>query len=162
VHFFAEDIVMQNFTPKWLLVFSLLALGSSAWADKNTVLVGRYLTVKNKPSLAQTDLLSQTIQVRFPQRVQTIGDAMDYLLRFSGYSLIAPPHRSSALQILLSKPLPLVDRDFGPMPLKEALTTLAGPAFYLTQDSLNRQVNFKVKSHCARKCVVDTKMPPTR
>lgn len=137
---------------KIVIVLSLIGFmlfnNSSAFAADLTE-VGRYLTVDNKPKLAQTDLLSQTIQMRFPQNVQTVGDAMNYILRLSGYSLVPAEKMSHALTTTLSKPLPAVDRDFGPMSLKDALTTLAGPAFYLVQDPLNRMVDFRVKSQYA-------------
>jgi conjugative transfer region protein (TIGR03748 family) len=129
-----------------LSVIGFIILKSASVLAADLTEVGRYLTVDNKPKFAQTDLLSQTIQVRFPQNVQTVGDAMNYILRLSGYSLVSAEKMSHALTITLSKPLPAVDRDFGPMPLKEGLATLTGPAFYSVQDPLNRVVNFRVKS----------------
>lgn len=123
----------------------LLCAAFSAQADDSMTQFGRYLTAINKPTLAQTDLLSQIMQVRFPQNVQTIGDAMNYLLKFSGYSLIEDNKRSSELKNTLSKPLPTVDRDFGPMSLKDGLTTLIGPAFSLVHDPLNRTIDFHLK-----------------
>ncbi|HVV68006.1 MAG TPA: hypothetical protein VHE99_03060 [Gammaproteobacteria bacterium] len=125
----------------------VLVVSSSALAQTShtTTTVGRYLSVDNKPTSAQRDLLSQIIQVRFPQPVQTIGDAMNYLLRFSGYSLVDETRQSIAMKNTLKKPLPLVDRSFGPMSLKDGLITLAGPAFTLMQDPLNREINFKLK-----------------
>lgn len=123
----------------------LLCAAFSAQADDSMTQFGRYLTTINKPTQAQTDLLSQTMQVRFPQTVQTIGDAMNYLLKFSGYSLIAEKNRSAELKNTLSKPLPTVDRDFGPMSLKDGLITLIGPAFSLAHDPLNRTINFDLK-----------------
>lgn len=123
----------------------LLCATISAQAADSMTQFGRYLTAINKPTLAQTDLLSQTMQVRFPQNVQTIGDAMNYLLKFSGYSLIDDNKRSDELKNTLSKPLPTVDRDFGPMSLKDGLSTLIGPAYSLVHDPLNRTINFDLK-----------------
>jgi conjugative transfer region protein (TIGR03748 family) len=125
------------------LIMSLKPL--FAFADTQATQVGRYLTIKNKPNAAQTNLLSQAIQVRFPPEVQSVGDAMNYVLRLSGYSLVPEERMSSYLKTILAKPLPAVDRDFGPMSLRDGLTTLAGPAFYLVQDPLNRMVDFRVK-----------------
>ena len=112
--------------------------------------IGRYLTVENKPALAQVDLLSQSIQVRFPQTVQTIGDAMNYVLRFSGYGLVPSDLMNKAFKMTLIKLLPAVDRNFGPMSLKDALTTLVGPAFFLVHDPLNRTIDFRVKPQFAK------------
>lgn len=129
-----------------LIVLGLIIFTSASFASEGSEMqVGRYLTAKAVPQKTQQDLLSQAIQVRFPQNIQTIGDAMNYLLHFSGYSLVADTKQTAALKITLSKPLPAIDRHFGPMTLKEALLTLAGPAFLLTQDPLNRQINFQLK-----------------
>lgn len=137
-----------------LLVLAMVFLSVTsqavlAAAEGNTP-IGRYLTVENKPKEAQLNLLAQTIQVRFPQTIQTVGEAAHYILRFSGYSLLPDDQISHALKTTLAKPLPAIDRDFGPMSLKEALTTLIGPAFYLKQDPLNRTVDFRVKPLYAR------------
>lgn len=112
----------------------------------NSTHVSRYITVENKPKQAQIDLLSQTVQVRFPQKIHTIQEAMEYLLNFSGYSLAANTDRSPELKITLGKPLPLINRELGAMPLKTALIVLAGSAFELMQDPINREVNFRLKA----------------
>ena len=130
-----------------LIVVVLLSMlfSKTCLADNNITQVSRYLTVSNKPKFSQTNLLSQSIQVRFTRNIQTIGDAMNYLLRFSGYSLIPEAQMSLALQITLSKPLPIIDRELGPVTLRDGLTTLSGSAFYLIQDPVNRVVDFKLK-----------------
>ena len=132
---------------KSLFLFLLVTLfGQSVYAlDENAI--GQYMTVVNKPKPEQINLLQPTIQVRFPKSVQTVGDAVSILLKISGYSLIDVKHQSDALKNTLTKPLPLIDRDFGPMSLKDGLTTLAGPAFYLVSDLINRTINFKLKPH---------------
>jgi conjugative transfer region protein (TIGR03748 family) len=108
--------------------------------------VGRYMTSVVKPNHGQMNLLSQTIKVRFPLNTQTVGDAMNYLLNFSGYSLIASTKMSEPLRTTISKPLPVVDRELGPVSLRDGLTTLVGPAFYLVEDPINRTVDFRLKS----------------
>ena len=134
---------------RFALAIAALCVAHVVYASDETN-VGRYLTIMNKPTLAQTDLLSQIIQVRFPQNVQTISDAMNYLLKFSGYNLVELNKRSMDLKNTLSKPLPTVDRDFGPMSLKDALITLIGPAFNLKQDILNRTIDFTLKPQFKR------------
>lgn len=107
--------------------------------------VSRYLTINNKPRPEQINLLTQVVQVKFPQNIQTIGMAVSYLLRFSGYSLISKKKMSPALLTMLSKPLPVVDRELGPVSLKDALMVLGGESFTLVQDPLNREINFLLK-----------------
>jgi conjugative transfer region protein (TIGR03748 family) len=127
-----------------MVLLSMLA-SKTCLADNNLTQVSRYLTVANKPKLSQTNLLSQLIQVRFTRNIQSVGDAMNYLLKFSGYSLIPESKMSLELQSTLNKPLPIVDRELGPITLSDALTILSGPAFYLTHDPVNRFINFKLK-----------------
>ncbi len=127
------------------ILIGTLILTALPIAHADTTRVGRYMTVDNKPSAAQLDLLSQEFQVRFPTSVKTIGDAMEYLLKQSGYSLAPETQQSSELKTTLTKSLPAIDHDFGPMTLKEGLSTLAGPVFVLANDPLNRTVNFNTK-----------------
>lgn len=138
---------------KKTIIFSLIALFvfSAAFARDDATSVGRYLSVNNKPLSHQRDLLSQTIQIRFPQTVQTIGDAVNHLLRYSGYSLVVENQQNPALKNTLQKSLPLVDRNFGPMTLRDALITLIGPAFSLSEDALNREVDFHLKPSFSKK-----------
>lgn len=131
----------------YISLLTVFLMQTSYAASTNTVMqVSRYQTVAEKPSTAQIHLLSQTIQMRFPQNIQTVGAAMTYVLRYSGYSLVPYTQMSQSLRNTLTMSLPAVDRNFGPMSLRDALTTLAGPAFDLVQNKLNRTVNFRVKA----------------
>jgi conjugative transfer region protein (TIGR03748 family) len=129
---------------KLFMIFWVILMSQECFAENDSQ-VGRYLTVTNQPQYAQIYVLSQIIQLRFPVNVKTVGDAMSYLLQFSGYSLIPSENMDSAFKITLSKPLPLIDRNLGPITLKDGLITLAGTAFYLIHDPVNRTVNFKLK-----------------
>jgi type IV pili sensor histidine kinase/response regulator len=51
---------------------------------------------------------------------------------------------------LFALPLPAVHHHLGPMTLREALETLAGPAFHLVQDPVHRLITFE---QCAVKQV---------
>lgn len=136
---------------KIFLVFLISFL--SLWvitARADNTQIGRYMTAKDGAKPEQIDLLQQEMQVKFPESVQTVGDAMKYLLKTSGYSLIPEDKQSDALKTTLSKPLAAVDRNFGPVSLKEGLSTLAGPVFELVQDPLNRMVDFRLKPSYAK------------
>ena len=128
-----------------MLILLGFFLSKLSLANESITQTGRYLTVSNHPKISQIDLLSQSIQIRFPEKVQTVGDAVNYILRFSGYGLIAENKMDKALEVTLAKPLPIIDRELGPMPLKEGLAILVGSAFYLYQDPVNRVVDFKLK-----------------
>lgn len=133
--------------PTYLMLMSGILFSNFSFAYENSTQVSRYMTATNKPKHEQMDLMAQIVQIRFPQNVQTIGEASTYLLRFSGYSLVSDTKMVPALQILLSKPLPLVDRELGPMTLRDAIITLVGCSFELMNDPINREINFKLKHH---------------
>ncbi len=134
-----------------LTAFICLMFCASMTDAANQTQISRYITVSNKPVISQINLLSQTVQIRFPESIQTVGDAMKYLLKFSGYSLIAEDKMQPAFKTTLLKPLPIIDRAIGPESTTDALITLAGPAFFLVNDPVNRTVNFKLKKFYVKK-----------
>ena len=150
---------MNNFSKKTLVLMTVIFFYPlSMYANEVDSQIGRYLTVKNKINESQMHLLSQSIQVRFPQEIQTIGDAIKYLLRFCGYSLIATDQMNSALKTTISKSLPVIDRTLGPISLKAGLLTLVGPAFYVKEDPINRVIDFQLKPEFAKRYISQQKI----
>ena len=109
----------------------------------NDIQVGRYSLFAATPTEAQADPLQGTITVQFPDRVRTVGDAVKHLLQQSGYRLAGSGATGTASAYLMALPLPAVHRRVGPMPLKRALETLAGPAYRLVEDPVHRLVAFE-------------------
>ena len=107
------------------------------------VQVGRYATVLAAPSVEQADLLTAQVSMSFPEFVVTVGQAVEHLLQSSGYRLSPQQAAEPTRQSLLNLPLPEPHRKLGPMPLKTALETLAGPAFRLVEDPVHRLVSFE-------------------
>ncbi|MDX1252269.1 MAG: conjugal transfer protein [Gammaproteobacteria bacterium] len=102
--------------------------------------VARYSVMPPTATSAQADLMAVIINVRFPQQVSTVGEALDFLLRRSGYRLVDTD--SPAMAILQALPLPAVHRQLGPLTLNNALLTLAGSAYRLSVDPLHRTLSF--------------------
>lgn len=105
--------------------------------------VGRYSLFSATPTEAQSELLAATVTVRLPDRIQTVGEAVRYLLHRSGYRLAAPESIGPDTAALFALPLPAAHRNLGPMTLEDALETLAGPAFHLVQDPVHRLITFE-------------------
>ncbi len=130
-----------------LLVLPLLLAGATAVhgasASTEDVQVGRYSSVRPVPTAAQVDLLSALVTVQFPEKVRTVRQAVEQLLAPSGYRLAADAVADPERAVLLALPLPEPHRALGPMPLRLALETLAGPAFRLVEDSVHRLVSFE-------------------
>ncbi|MCI4184708.1 PilL N-terminal domain-containing protein [Dickeya dianthicola] len=102
---------------------------------------GRYTLVELAPYAAQRDLLLQVIDISMPENSHaTVGDGLRHALKRSGYQLCETAHSGSELYSL---PLPAAHLHLGPMTLREALLTLAGPFWTLYIDNRTRQVCFK-------------------
>jgi len=101
---------------------------------------GRYTLVELAATAAQRDLLLQVVDVTLPDDARaTVGDGLRHVLKRSGYQLCAPTQATTDLYAL---PLPAAHLHLGPMTLREALLTLAGPAWNLAVDEPMRQVCF--------------------
>lgn len=101
---------------------------------------GRYTLVELTSEAAQHDLLLQVIDVSMPATLPaTVGEALRYVLLRSGYTLCEIDPGASALYDL---PLPAAHLQLGPLFLRDALLTLAGPAWELQVDDTARRVCF--------------------
>jgi len=99
----------------------------------------RYTLVELVPEPAQRDLLQQAVEVSIPPMLDaSVGDAMRHVLLRSGYRLCDAVEAAT----LYALPLPAAHLRLGPLMLRDALLTLAGPAWELSVDDLSRQVCF--------------------
>lgn len=118
-----------------------IATGPAASADITPIVrYGRYTLVELVPEPAQRELMRQVVEVVIPPSLDTnVGDALRHVLRRSGYRLCDTAD-SAALYAL---PLPAAHLHLGPLMLRDALLTLAGPAWDVSIDDGARQVCFK-------------------
>ena len=132
--------------PSLIVIVSLLGTLYSANATQaeqryadSQLLVGRYSAYRASPSFDQRHPLAQIVTVSFPpEQIHTVGQAIQQLLLGSGYTQIAGHDAFAAA--LLSKPLPDVHRQLGPMPLASALQTLIGSPYQLRVNDIRREV----------------------
>lgn len=120
-----------------LLLFIFIGVATASPATPEVVRYDRYLLVSTSP---QQPPLEQLTALSVPPGFHpTVGEALQYLLRDSGWSLcLADAHRAQ-LYVL---PLPLSQYNTGPLRLKSALQLLAGPAWRMTTDGNRREVCF--------------------
>lgn len=129
-----------------LLFVTSLSLAALTTDAANVTQVHRYATVANKPLAAQINPLLAVQQIHFPQEIKTIGQSVEWWLRYSGFTLVAKEKQPESLQSVLRQPLPQIDRNLGPLTVKEGLEVLVGQqVFILIEDPLLRQVNFQLK-----------------
>lgn len=114
------------------------------WASPSSILrVDRYTFTSLKPKPDQRDLLNQIVDIRIPDHLApTVQDAMTYVLRRTGYQLCPATADTSRLFTL---PLPAAHYRVGPIRLREALKMLAGPAWELQTQELERKVCFSLR-----------------
>jgi type IV pili sensor histidine kinase/response regulator len=102
-----------------------------------TLRTGRYTLVELAPDEGQRDPLRQIVVVMIPPAFDTtVGSAMSHVLARTGYRLCSPP------PAFVSLPLPAAHLRLGPTTLANALQTLAGPAWALTVEHVERRVCF--------------------
>lgn len=129
---------------KCSILFSLVLCGTQVHAA-NITQVSRYATVNNQPLAAQINPLKTVQQIHFPASIQTISEAVNYWLRYSGYHLVPKEKQSESLQQVFQQPLPQVSRNLGPLSIDNGLTVLVGQQlFNLKQDDLLREINFSL------------------
>ena len=129
-----------------LSMISVLSVVACSSIAANVTQINRYATVANKPLAAQINPLLAVQQVHFPQEVKTIGQAIEWWLRLSGFSLISKEKQPESLHAVMRQALPQIDRTLGPLTVKDGLEVLVGQqSFALIEDLLLRQVNFKLK-----------------
>ncbi len=98
----------------------------------------RYRLVDISPTQAQRYPLAQVVSLRIPASVSpTVGDALRYVLRESGYRLCTTGGQANALY---QHPLPAVQYQLGPVRLSDALQIFGGPAWQVDVDEVQRVV----------------------
>lgn len=108
---------------------------------------GRYSFVKNIPPVDQLNPLKVVVKTRIPQSVETVGEAVEFLLARSGFTLADQVVLSQETRILLDLQLPQIHRNIGPMTLDKALYALCGEAFELVVDPVHRKVAYELSSN---------------
>ncbi|WP_116365657.1 pili assembly chaperone [Parahaliea mediterranea] len=148
--FSARHQRLPRILPSLLRCFSLTAASGMALAaapperDLGALTqVGRYSVLAAGPKEGQWDLLAVTSAIDIPVDVQTVGEALHWLLRDSGYRLAAVSVMPDEVKALLELPLPAVHRRFEPMPLQTVIGLIVGPAFHLVQDPVHRLLAFE-------------------
>ncbi len=132
---------MRSFVMGAVFMMSVFFL-LSPQLRASEIQVGRYSLHAATASNAQKDLLANIVTLDFPQRIKTVGDALRFLLKDSGYRLALTESVGPDATALFALPLPSVHRSLGPIQLQGALETLVGPMFYLVDDPVHRLVSF--------------------
>ena len=88
--------------------------------------------------------LAQTVYRRV--RGRSVLEGLREILHGTGYRLAEPAAADPAIGRLYDQPYPDGQREIGPRALGAALERLAGPAWQVVEDPVNRLVSFEVKA----------------
>ena len=102
---------------------------------------GRYTIIKTGPDAAEVEPLRTVKLIQIPSNIDNVYDALNHLLRETGYTLNSQSEK--ARQIFSSLGLPSVHREMGPMTINEALHTLVGHTWIIEIDDQLRTILIK-------------------
>ena len=138
-------ISAKIFTTAPILAVLALFAPMFVWAGApdGELRLDRYTLQPQNPTPEQLDLLTTVVETQFPESIATVGGAIDYLLERSGYRLITTEPTAAGMSL----PLPKVHQHIGPLNLRDALQTIAGPALKLRENVESRVVWFTKKKN---------------
>ncbi len=135
-----------------LLLLILLYLPVSAHAEDRKagdliepVMITRYSSLNSGVTREQQSLLDNIVSVSLKSNVDTVGLALHEVLAGSGFRLAELRNSDPYVDVLYMSPLPNIHKNLGPAKVRDLLIVLAGPAWQLITDPVNRLVTFDLK-----------------
>lgn len=139
---------MKFSLPKVTIAVTLLMSAGGAFANQidNPNQLPQYvengLTVINVDALTQQkDPLLTVMSISFPQQISTIGQALNYSLLRTGYTLGSTEKMTNNVIRLMQLPLPLVQRQIEQITVRNLISMLIGAGYDYRVDSVSRTVN---------------------
>jgi len=102
--------------------------------------MGRYYDVKISMTTAQMDPLQQLVVIEFPETVNSLANAYEFLLMPTGYSLASEQNLDLNFVRLMNKALPISQRRIKGT-VSEILQVLAGSNYVVVRDPLERTIS---------------------
>ncbi|HIF9337710.1 PFGI-1 class ICE element type IV pilus protein PilL2 [Photobacterium damselae] len=138
---------MKSNTSKLFVAIALLATSQASLANtqNNPNHLREYVTngltiVNVDANIQQKDPLQTVATIHFPQQISTVGQALNYLLMRTGYTLAEKTKMGSHSLRLLQFPLPLVQRSLELVTVNNAIQTLIGQGYTYKVDHINRTI----------------------
>jgi FimV-like protein len=124
----------------------LFFLSSAVQADVvgSRTFESRYLSIQLGPEHTQTDLLQSIVEIDVPEKITTVGESLNFLLRPYGFTLDENPETDEHY-LLLILALPEPHRHLASMTLKDALITLGGKSFRPLINPVKRSVRYQLR-----------------
>ena len=108
--------------------------------------VDRYTGYKTNATIEESNPLLVITQINFPSNIKTVYEAIDHALQRSGYR-VDWQQSAEAYDIFSELEIPRVHKKLNLMTLKDAVATLAGEAWQLLVDSVNRKLVIQLHNY---------------
>lgn len=133
--------------PLTLTTLMVLGVSSLSLAEEISSVIpeSRYVSVQVGAKPAQRNLLESIISIHIPKQLETIGEALAYLLHPYGLRLLNTEEALPEQALLLSLALPDPHRTLDPVTLLDALKLLGGESFEVTINPVTRTVSYALK-----------------
>lgn len=105
----------------------------------------KYEIVKPQTHYFQRHVLQQTYTGTLPSSITRIGDAVELILKDTGFRVMSPERTDfDAMYLLFQLPLPKIQRRYERVQLADILITLGGEAFVAYVDDVRREVGYSL------------------
>lgn len=132
-----------------LSTLAAFGLATSVFAVEDdvptSIQLSRYSSLSVAPETARRNIMVSVIDERLSDDVETVGDAVDYLVSKYGYSVGRASSEDESQYYLFRLPLPNTHREFSPFPLISALALLGGEGFGVVVNPVRREVTYRLE-----------------
>lgn len=111
-----------------------------AFAIDKTYDISKFVEIDVDTGYQQKNLTDIVSSYEFNNDILLIGQAINYSLNGTGYTLVSPKNLDMSSLRLLTKPLPEVHRYFPYVTLDNLLKAIVGSAYSIQYDHTNREV----------------------
>ncbi len=132
---------------KTLITAMLLSLSGASLAQNVSGNKGGFVQPTNgytsivvDTNYAQKHPLRTVLLFEYPANVKNVGQALNYILEHSGYSLAKLQETKAETLKLYSLPLPLIHRSFYSASIEQIASALIGSAYELNVDHVKREI----------------------
>lgn len=125
------------------LAVALQLVTPPALAEVKKYSLSEFVEVNVDSGFQQRDIKQAVLRLNFPKDIELVGQAVNYSLLQTGYSLDRIDNLQPEVLKQLVNPLPNVHREFIDVTLENVLTTLIGPAYSVMYDEYQRKITIQ-------------------
>jgi conjugative transfer region protein (TIGR03748 family) len=126
-----------------LSVLAMTAINTNAIAQEQLIEQNGYTQIVVDTAHVQKHPLNNVTTISLPKNVRYVGQALNYILYPSGYSLGDLKTTESEVLKLYSMTIPVVNRSFKRASVKQIVSVLVGQGYELRIDDQTRTINIE-------------------